>query len=147
MPRPYATALMPVGTVIEHDGETYKKTHESRHEPFPWTTENGCEFGDERMRDLLDDGGQVVEEPPAVLRILRAARDDDLWQEDDQSTTHEYLHREFGLSDPLRDATEEADAAARDGLIRLHVSALGARRWGLTETGRAVLASHDAKRE
>lgn len=81
------------------------------------------------------------------INVLRAARDDDLWQEDDQRTTHEYLQREFGLSDPLRNVTEEADAAARDGLIRLHVSGLGARRWELTGAGRNVLAAHDTKEQ
>lgn len=55
---------MPVGTVIEEpDGTTYKKTVESRSDPFPWTTVEGAEFGDERMAHLLDDGAQVVEEP------------------------------------------------------------------------------------
>lgn len=78
-------------------------------------------------------------------QILRAARDNDLWQEDDQRTTHEYLHAEFGLSDPLRDVTVEADAAARDGLIRLHVSSLGARRWELTAAGETLVAELDAK--
>ncbi|MER7331743.1 MULTISPECIES: hypothetical protein [unclassified Micromonospora] len=63
MPRPHRTALMPVGTVIECDGDRYRKTHESRREPFPWTTETGCEFGDERMAHLLDEGAQIVEEP------------------------------------------------------------------------------------
>lgn len=61
--RPYRTALMPVGTVIEHDGTTYKKTAESRRDPFPWTTELGSEFGDERIAHLLDDGGRLVEMP------------------------------------------------------------------------------------
>lgn len=64
MPKPYPTALMPVGTVIEEpDGTTYKKTAESRREPFPWTTVNGCEYGDERMAELIARGAQVVEEP------------------------------------------------------------------------------------
>ncbi len=61
MPRPHRTALMPVGTVIEEpDGTRYKKTTESRIDPFPWTTVGGAEHGDERMAHLLDDGAQVV---------------------------------------------------------------------------------------
>ncbi|TDC34238.1 hypothetical protein E1211_17990 [Micromonospora sp. 15K316] len=63
MPKPHRTALMIVGTVIEHDGITYRKTAESRRDPFPWTTEQGAEYGDERMAHLLDDGGRVVEMP------------------------------------------------------------------------------------
>ncbi|MEV0214335.1 hypothetical protein [Micromonospora sp. NPDC050695] len=63
MPRPHRTALMRVGTVIEeHDGTTYKKTVESRRDPFPWVAGDGGEYGDERMAHLLDDGAQVVEE-------------------------------------------------------------------------------------
>jgi hypothetical protein len=64
MPRPHRTALMPVGTVIEEpDGTRYTKTTESRRDPFPWTSVDGGEFGDERMAHLLDDGAQVVDEP------------------------------------------------------------------------------------
>jgi hypothetical protein len=56
---------MPVGTVIEHDGTRYRKADTSSRDPFPWITEDGhgSEYGDERMAHLLDDGGQVVEEP------------------------------------------------------------------------------------
>lgn len=61
--KPYRTALMPVGTVIEHDGDRYRKTDESRYEPLPWTTSYGGEHSDERMVHLLNDGGQVIEEP------------------------------------------------------------------------------------
>ncbi|MER7166773.1 hypothetical protein ABT336_12015 [Micromonospora sp. NPDC000207] len=64
MPKPYRTAFMPVGTVIEDlDGTRYRKTHESRRDPFPWTTELGDEYGDERIAQLLDEGAQVVDEP------------------------------------------------------------------------------------
>jgi len=69
--KPYRTALMPVGTVIEHDGDRYYKTRESRHEPFPWTDEFGGEFGadygDERLSHLLDDGGRVVFNPHETI--------------------------------------------------------------------------------
>ncbi|MFY1686537.1 hypothetical protein [Plantactinospora sp. WMMB782] len=80
---------------------------------------------------------------PTLADALRAADRNDLWQEDDQRTTHEYIQEVFGLSDPWQDVTEQADAAARDGLIRLHVSNLGARRWELTEAGAKVLADLD----
>lgn len=64
MPRPHRTALMAVGTVIEDaHGVCYRKGTESRHDPFPWTTEYGTPYGDERMAHLLDEGAQVVEEP------------------------------------------------------------------------------------
>ncbi|WP_328344712.1 hypothetical protein [Micromonospora sp. NBC_00421] len=64
MPCPHRTALMAVGTVIEDtNGTHYRKATESRRDPFPWTTEQGSEYGDERMAHLLDDGAQVVEEP------------------------------------------------------------------------------------
>lgn len=63
MPKPHRTALMPIGTVIAHDGDHYRKTHDSRREPFPWTTEYGGEYGDERIAHLLDDGAQIVEAP------------------------------------------------------------------------------------
>ncbi len=64
MPRPHRTALMPVGTVIEEpDGTRYRKTTESRRDPFPWTDNYlGSEWSDERMAHLLDEGAQIVEE-------------------------------------------------------------------------------------
>ncbi|MEU0078479.1 hypothetical protein ABZY58_11335 [Micromonospora tulbaghiae] len=65
MPRPHRTALMPVGTVIEEpDGTRYRKTHKSSREPFPWTTEEGAEYGDERMAHLLDEGAQIITHEP-----------------------------------------------------------------------------------
>lgn len=63
MPLPHWTAHLPVGTVVRHDGDNYKKTADSKREPFPWTTEYGAEYGDERIAQLLDEGGQIVEEP------------------------------------------------------------------------------------
>ncbi|MFG2046087.1 hypothetical protein ACGFIW_01485 [Micromonospora sp. NPDC048935] len=63
MSKPYATSLMPVGTVIEEpDGTTYKKIIDSRRDSFPWVTADGGEYGDERMAHLLDDGAELVEE-------------------------------------------------------------------------------------
>lgn len=63
MPRPHRTALMPVGTVIEHDGDTYTKTQRSSRNPFPWTDDFGGEWGDEKMAELIAEGAQVDEEP------------------------------------------------------------------------------------
>lgn len=61
MAKPYSTAALPVGTLIEYDGMRVKKTHESRREPFPWTTEDGVEFGDEWAANALADGGNLTE--------------------------------------------------------------------------------------
>lgn len=61
MPRPHPTSLMPVGTVIDYDGDTWKKTHDSRRESFPWTSETGGEYGDEWMAEMVARGAQVKE--------------------------------------------------------------------------------------
>jgi hypothetical protein len=66
MPRPYPTARMPIGTVIEHDGMTVKKTHNSAREPFPWTTADGAEFGDEWAARAIADGATVTQPSDAV---------------------------------------------------------------------------------
>ncbi|MFJ1539251.1 hypothetical protein ACIODS_11980 [Micromonospora chalcea] len=84
-------------------------------------------------------------EQATTIDILVAADDGDLWQENDQRTTREYNHRLLGFSEPLRDVTEQADTAARDGLIRVRVGEHGARCWELTDAGRAALAEHDVK--
>ncbi|MFI7073523.1 hypothetical protein [Micromonospora sediminicola] len=84
-------------------------------------------------------------EQATTVDILVAALDDDLWQENDHHTTCEYNHRLLGLSEPLRDVTEQANAAAEAGLIRLHVGAHGGRQWEITDAGRFALAEHDAK--
>lgn len=75
-----------------------------------------------------------------LYAVLDAARRLDLWQEDDQTTTHEYRHEHFGLSDPVRDVTAQADAAAESGLIELRIGSAGGRMWQLTDAGRAWLA-------
>lgn len=62
MPKPYRTALMPVGTLIEYDGMKVKKTDSSEHEPFPWTSEIGTPFSDEWAARAIDDGAEIVEE-------------------------------------------------------------------------------------
>ena len=61
MPNPHPTALMITGTVVEDvDGTHYRKTLDSGRDPFPWTTEDGCTFGDERIANLIADGAQVI---------------------------------------------------------------------------------------
>ncbi|RKR92721.1 hypothetical protein BDK92_7199 [Micromonospora pisi] len=66
MPRPYWTAALPVGSVIEHDGMTVKKTHDSDREPFPWTSENGTEYDDEWAANAVADGGVLTEPEPTT---------------------------------------------------------------------------------
>jgi hypothetical protein len=62
MARPYSTAALPVGTLIEAwDGMKVKKTHESAHQPFPWTSETGTEFSDEWAARAIAAGAAVTE--------------------------------------------------------------------------------------
>ena len=61
MPRPYPTAALPIGTLIEHDGMRVKKTHKSSQEPFPWTSEYGTEFSDEWATNALAEGANLIE--------------------------------------------------------------------------------------
>lgn len=71
-----------------------------------------------------------------ILHALVAARNNDLWQEEDGSS-REYNHEYFGYSDYVRDLTEAANAAAEAGLIEL----MGAwRRWAPTGAGEVALA-------
>jgi hypothetical protein len=62
MAKPYSTAALPVGTVIEpRDGFKVKKTHRSGGEPFPWTSEAGTEFSDEWAARAIAEGAAVTE--------------------------------------------------------------------------------------
>jgi len=70
-----------------------------------------------------------------IMHALLCAKNLDLWQEEDGST-REYAHKEFGFSDFVRDLTGPATAAAEAGLIELR----GARRrWAPTEAGEELL--------
>lgn len=60
MPRPHRTALMPVGTVIEHDGTRYRKTHGSNFDEEPWSADDGGGCTDERMDRIMDRGARVT---------------------------------------------------------------------------------------
>jgi hypothetical protein len=67
VPRPYpATHYMPIDTVIDHDDMTVTKAHDSAREPFPWTTADGAEFGDEWAARAIADGATVTEPSDAV---------------------------------------------------------------------------------
>lgn len=61
MAGPYRAATLPVGTLIEYDDMKVKKTHESAHEPFPWTSEEGTEFSDEWAARAIAAGASVSE--------------------------------------------------------------------------------------
>jgi hypothetical protein len=54
--RLHYTHHMPVGTLLIYDGVKVKKTHDSKHHPFPWTSEHGTEYGDEWAASVLDKG-------------------------------------------------------------------------------------------
>jgi hypothetical protein len=62
MTKPHRTASLPLGTLIEYDGMKVKKTHDSPHEPFPWTSECGTEFSDEWAAQAIADGANITEE-------------------------------------------------------------------------------------
>lgn len=62
MPKPYAAALLPVGTVPLHDGDRYTKVKPSKHEPWPWESEHGARYGDEWASRALADGAEIEEQ-------------------------------------------------------------------------------------
>ncbi len=47
---------LPIGTVIELNGVTAEKEHDSFYHPWPWTYD-GLAMTDEWARGLLSDGG------------------------------------------------------------------------------------------
>ncbi len=59
MPKPYAAAALPVGTVLIFDGDRYTKVKPSKHEPWPWVSEYGTPYGDEWATRAIDDGAEI----------------------------------------------------------------------------------------
>ncbi len=61
MPKPYAAASLPVGTVLLHDGARYQKWAASNRRPFPWMSETGTPYTDEWATRALNDGAEIEE--------------------------------------------------------------------------------------
>jgi hypothetical protein len=61
MPKPYAAASLPVGTVLLYDGDRYTKVKPSKHEPWPWLAEYGTWYGDEGASRATADGAEIKE--------------------------------------------------------------------------------------
>jgi hypothetical protein len=82
----------------------------------------------------------VLEPTPERVALLAAARNMELWQEDDQRTTNRYLPEVFGLSEPVCDLTVEVEEAYDAGLLDLVVGKHGGRYWNPTREGERLVA-------